>query len=38
MTLREEDILIARGSDVGTVELDKLAKAELSEVPQPKVG
>jgi uncharacterized protein with PhoU and TrkA domain len=37
-TLRAGDILIARGSDVGTLELDKLAKAELSEVPQPKVG
>lgn len=38
MTLRTGDILIARGSDVGTLELDKLAKAELSEVPQPNVG
>lgn len=37
-TLREGDILIARGSDVGTVELDKLAKVELSKIPQPEVG
>ena len=37
-TLRAGDTLIARGSDVGTLELDKLAKAELTEVPQPKVG
>ena len=37
MTLKEEDILIARGSDVGILELDKLAKGELRSVPRPKM-
>jgi len=33
--LEEDDVLIGRGSDVGTVELDKLAKGELKKVPKP---
>lgn len=33
--LEEDDVLIGRGSDVGTVELDKLAKGELKNVPKP---
>lgn len=35
--LREEDIIIARGSDVGISELDRLAKGELKAVPRPKM-
>lgn len=35
--LRNGDILIARGSDVGVLELDKLAKGELKAVPRPKL-
>lgn len=33
--LEENDVLIGRGSDVGTEELDKLAKGELMNVPKP---
>jgi uncharacterized protein with PhoU and TrkA domain len=36
MKLKEADILIARGSDVGVSELEKLAKGELPTVPMPK--
>jgi len=35
--LREGDIIIARGSDVGVLELDKLAKGELKKIPRPGV-
>lgn len=35
--LREGDVLIARGSDVGVLELEKLAKGELKAVPRPKL-
>ena len=35
--LTEDDILIARGSDVGISELDKLAKGELKTIPRPKL-
>ena len=35
--LQEGDILIARGSDVGASELDKLAKGELKTIPRPAV-
>ncbi|MEM2093800.1 MAG: TrkA C-terminal domain-containing protein [Candidatus Bathyarchaeia archaeon] len=35
--IKEDDILIARGSDVGIVELDKLAKGELETIPRPKI-
>ncbi len=35
--LREGDILIARGSDVGVSELDKLAKGELRAIPRPRL-
>ena len=31
------DVLIARGSDVGVSELDKLSKGELTAVPRPKL-
>lgn len=31
------DVIIARGSDVGTSELDKLAKGELKRIPEPMV-
>jgi len=37
MIIREEDVLIGRGSDIGVSELDKLAKAELKKVPRPKL-
>jgi len=33
--LEEGDVLIGRGSDVGTVELDRLAKGELKKIPKP---
>jgi uncharacterized protein with PhoU and TrkA domain len=33
--LEEDDLLIGRGSDVGTAELDKLAKGELKKIPNP---
>lgn len=33
--LEEDDVLIGRGSDVGTVELDRLDKGELKKVPKP---
>jgi len=36
--LLKGDTAIARGSDVGVVELDKLAKGELKEIPGPKIG
>jgi uncharacterized protein with PhoU and TrkA domain len=36
--LKEGDVLIARGSDVGVLELDKLAKGEMKVVPRPKLG
>ncbi len=36
--LMEGDVLIARGSDVGISELDKLAKGELKAVPRPKLA
>jgi len=36
--LLKGDTAIARGSDVGVVELDKLAKGELKEIPRPKIG
>ena len=35
--LREADILVARGSDVGVSELDRLAKGELRAIPRPKI-
>jgi uncharacterized protein with PhoU and TrkA domain len=35
--LMEGDILIARGSDVGVSELDKLAKGEINAIPHPKL-
>lgn len=35
--LEEGDILIARGSDVGASELDKLAKGELKTIPRPTI-
>lgn len=35
--LCEGDVIIARGSDVGVLELDKLAKGELSVIPRPKM-
>jgi len=35
--LLEGDVVIARGSDVGVLELDKLAKGELREIPSPKL-
>jgi uncharacterized protein with PhoU and TrkA domain len=35
--LRQEDVLIGRGSDVGVVELDKLARGELKLIPKPKL-
>jgi len=31
------DIIIARGSDIGVLELDKLAKGELTVIPRPKL-
>ena len=37
MILRNGDILIAKGSDVGVSELDKLAKGELKSIPRPKL-
>ena len=36
--LYEGDIIIARGSDVGVLELDKLAKGELNKIPRPRVA
>jgi len=36
--LADGDILIARGSDVGVLELDKLAKGELKAIPSPKLN
>jgi len=36
--LANGDILIARGSDVGVSELDKLAKGELRTIPHPKLS
>lgn len=36
--LSEGDILIAKGSDVGVLEIDKLAQGELSTVPCPKLN
>ena len=33
----EGDIIIARGSDVGVIELDRLAKGELREIPRPRL-
>ena len=38
VSLAEGDVLIARGSDVGVSELDKLAKGELKAVPHPKLS
>jgi len=38
VSLTEGDVLIARGSDVGVAELDKLAKGELKAVPRPKLS
>ncbi|MEM2885100.1 MAG: TrkA C-terminal domain-containing protein, partial [Thermoproteota archaeon] len=38
VSLAEGDVLIARGSDVGVSELDKLAKGELKAIPRPKLG
>ena len=35
--LMEEDILIARGSDVGVSELDKLSKGDMKTIPRPKL-
>jgi uncharacterized protein with PhoU and TrkA domain len=35
--LMADDILIARGSDVGIAELDKLSKGELKAIPRPKL-
>lgn len=35
--LREGDIIIARGSDVGVSELDRLAKGELKAIPRPRL-
>lgn len=35
--LEEGDVLIARGSDVGASELDRLAKGELKAIPRPTV-
>ena len=35
--LLEGDVVIARGSDVWVLELDKLAKGELREIPSPKL-
>ncbi|MEM3404332.1 MAG: TrkA C-terminal domain-containing protein [Nitrososphaeria archaeon] len=35
--LLQGDTIIARGSDVGVFELDKLAKGELKEIPKPKI-
>lgn len=35
--LRESDIIIARGSDVGVSELDRLAKGELKAIPRPRM-
>lgn len=35
--LKEDDVLIARGSHVGVLELDKLAKGEMKVVPRPKL-
>jgi uncharacterized protein with PhoU and TrkA domain len=37
-TLHEDDVLIARGSDVGVVEFDKLAKGELKSIPEPSLS
>lgn len=37
-TLLADDILIARGSDVGVVEFDKLAKGELKSIPEPSLS
>lgn len=36
--LREGDVIIARGSDVGIFELDRLAKGELKAIPRPKMN
>jgi len=36
--LADGDVLIARGSDVGVSELDKLARGELKAVPRPKLS
>ncbi len=38
MSVREEDVLIARGSDVGILELDKLARGELMSIPRPRMA
>jgi len=38
VSLAEGDVLIARGSDIGVSELDKLAKGELKAVPRPKLS
>lgn len=35
--LMKEDILIARGSDVGVSELEKLSKGEIKTIPRPKL-
>jgi len=35
--LMEEDLLIARGSDVGVSELDKLSKGEIKAIPRPEL-
>ena len=35
--LKSGDIIIARGSDIGVSELDKLAKGELTDIPRPKL-
>lgn len=37
-TLLEDDVLIARGSDVGVIEFDKLAKGELKSIPEPSLS
>lgn len=36
--LLEDDVLIARGSDVGVIEFDKLAKGELKSIPEPSLS
>ena len=36
--LLEGDVLIAKGSDVGVTELDKLARGELTSIPCPKLN
>jgi uncharacterized protein with PhoU and TrkA domain len=38
LVLGEGDVLIAKGSDVGVLELDKLSRGELTTVPCPKLN